>query len=333
MNRLPILVKMFVLLVCISMAAVASNTGSTVGEVLRIPEVEFAPTVDGELDADWTAPEVCNFVYTDDIFPATNGELISDHSCLWKAAWNEDGFYFFGQVFDDIIYAEGANSYEQDCFEIYFDGGNEKATAYDGNDVQWRYVYGLTADSSGWCDLGTSGECAWVETDTGWDFELALPAEVLVKDEVALFALAEGTTIGWEVQAADNDTNYRDVMTKWWSNSNNSWQDPSLFGTAELAQTSAVGIEEEAVSAGIALSAPAVISAGATVSYDIAARSSVSLSLVNIAGQVVKVLDGGVKSAGTHTAALDADGLANGVYFVNLNACGSSASDKVLLIK
>jgi len=234
-KRLPILVKMFLLLVCFSFVLSAYNSGSTVNNTLMIPYVEFSPDVDGDMDEDWAFQEVGMFVYEVAEGAGAAASQNANHSAQYKAAWNADGFYFFAEVIDDSIYAETATVHENDCFEIYFDGGNEKAASYDANDVQWRYVYGLTADSSGWCDLGATGECEWVETPNGYTFELAIPVAELVKDEAPLFDLAEGTVIGWEVQCADNDGDGREGIIKWWNISGNSWQDPGLFGTAKLA--------------------------------------------------------------------------------------------------
>jgi hypothetical protein len=311
--------------------------------ILEIPNIEFPPTLDGELDADWNAgdppavPEVA--------MPVCIGEpdypegLYNDFCSYYRAAWNADGFYFFGRVIDDIIYSDGTPNHEQDCFEIYFDGDNSKGTSYDDNDIQWRYVYGITEDSAGWKD---AGDAAWAESENGWNLELAIPVADLQKGGTQLFNLTEGTVIGWEVQTAENDGAGRDCMNKWWSESNFSWQQPVLFGTAVLTDVSSApawapdpvsGIAEPAVDEGIKLSAPSVVGSIATISYNIPVRSSVGINVINIAGQVVATLDEGVKEAGAGSATIDASGLANGVYLIKLSACGKVAGAKILVIK
>jgi hypothetical protein len=294
-----------------------------------IEEMEFAPVVDAEND-DWEGTSIVTMPIVESWQMADGG--YQDFKSYYRAGWNAEGFYFFGHVMDQERYTEGANSYEQDCFEIYFDGGNEKAASYDANDIQWRYVYGITTDSAGWCDLGTSGECAWIETDVGYDFELALPTEVLVKEEAALFTLAEGTVIGWEVQCADNDTGARDAIAKWWNMNGNSWQEPLLFGTAELVATGTEydmpetpGVEEPVAANAIDLSVPSIItSASAAVSLSVPG----TVSLYNVAGQEVK----SVNAAG-NVVDLDVSDLANGVYLVNLKAGNGSATKKITLLK
>ncbi len=226
MNRLPILAKMLLLLVCFSVMLSAYNAGSDLNNYLIIPKVEFSPTIDGTLDADWTFPEVGMFVYVTNDFPEGGA---ADMSCHYRVAWNDNGLYFFGRVFDDSIDVSHANSWERDCFEIYIDGDNSKAASYDGvDDIQWRFVYASETADGG---QAPNAEIAWMETEIGWDFELAIPASDLADTNIVL---TEGAVIGWEVQVADNDGGDRENIEKWWSNSNDSYLNPSLFGTAIL---------------------------------------------------------------------------------------------------
>jgi hypothetical protein len=141
-----------------------------------------------------------------------------------------------------------------------------------------------------------------------------------------LFDLEVGSVIGWEAQVADNDGSTREAMTKWWAADNNSWQDPGLFGTAELTPTTG-GISEPA--ANVALSVPAVVTTGnVVVSLSVPAGAAAKVSLFNVAGQLVKSAD-----ASGSTVSLDVSGLANGVYLCNLKAGNESATKKVMLLK
>ncbi|MBN1695113.1 T9SS type A sorting domain-containing protein [candidate division WOR-3 bacterium] len=298
--------------------------------VLPIPQIEFAPTIDGDLGDEWVdvedveVPEVkmSGYINESGMF---NGD--SDICSYYRVAWNADGIYFFGRVMDDSVTGEGdaANSHNNDCFELYFDGDNSKASPYDANDIQWRWVWGKTEIQSGWAD---KGEWAWLKTDDGYNFELAIPVAELVKGDppAQLFPLEVGQVIGWEVQIADNDGSTREAMTKWWAADNNSWQDPGLFGTAILSVTS--GISEPAA-ANIALSvAPVVTTGNVVVSVSVPAGIAAKVSLFNVAGQLVKAAD-----ANGSTVSLDVSGLANGVYLCNLKAGNESATKKVMLLK
>jgi hypothetical protein len=302
--------------------------------MLQIPQIAFAPTIDGDLGDEWVdvedkeIPEVTMSAFIQEAGLWTND--VDFHS-YYRVAWNADGIYFFGRVIDEVVTgeADAAASHNNDCFEIYFDGDNSKVSPYDANDVQWRWVYGKTEIESGWADVGN---WAWAEITGGYTFELAIPVAELAKGDppVQLFALTEGTVIGWEVQVADNDGSGRESMTKWWAADNNSWQDPGLFGTAILTSTTdnISGISEPAA-ANIALSvAPVVTTDNVVVSLSVPAGVQATVSLFNIAGQLVKAAD-----ANGSTVSLDISGLANGVYLCNLKAGNESVTKKVMLLK
>ncbi len=240
MKRLPILAGMIMLLVCFSFMLSAANSGSTLNGVLVIPYIADAPVIDGSMDEEWIFQPNGLFCYEQ--FESTDTVPQSvDHAAYFKAAYNEDGFYLWAKVLDDIVTGEGStNSYENDCFEIYFDGNNSDSATYDGfDDVQWRYVYGYDEDNAGWCDLGAGGSCAWAEVEGGYEFELLLDAADLADTNLVF---EPGDVIGFEVQCADNDNEEvaaagtREDIVKWWNLDGTSWQHPTLFGSALLGE-------------------------------------------------------------------------------------------------
>jgi len=173
-------------------------------------------------------------------------------------------------------------------------------------------------------------EAVWQATAEGYDVELVIPATYLADSFYT--TLTDDLVIGFETQVNDAEVSgARQNQVKWWNHDDAAWNYASLFGTAILTATNEDKVPEE-VASNISLSVPAVITSAAGISYSITARSSVQLSIINIAGQVVEVLESGVKDAGTHTASISAK-LSNGVYFCKLDACGQTATNKVLLIK
>ena len=60
----------------------------------------------------------------------------------------------------------------------------------------------------------------------------------------------------------------------------------------------------------------------ATLGYTLAGAARVRVTLFDALGRTVTVLAEGERAAGTHTAAVATDGLANGIYFVRLDADG-----------
>ena len=217
--------KVLVWTLCLTLAGVLSVGATVIDDVLQIPMTTEAPEIDGELDGSWySVTNTPMLIFVDDVLPEA-GYL--DLSGWYRACYDADGFYMFGSVLDDEIDNTGANNYECDSWEVYFDATNLKneTSLVPGNDKQWRYVYNMTDYNPGWVDPGT---CAWVETDNGYDFELFIPGDSL------LFAMEADTEIGWEAQVNERDGGVRQTMMKWWGNTNDSWFSPATWGTAML---------------------------------------------------------------------------------------------------
>ncbi|MCB2199435.1 T9SS type A sorting domain-containing protein [bacterium] len=69
------------------------------------------------------------------------------------------------------------------------------------------------------------------------------------------------------------------------------------------------------------------------ITYQLPADQPVSLSLFNVMGQRVMVLDEGHRRAGLHQVQLDASGLASGVYLYQLEAGNRKLTRKLMLLK
>jgi hypothetical protein len=135
-------------------------------------------------------------------------------------------------------------------------------------------------------------------------------------------------SIGFEVQVSDCDGFDREGILKWWSANNDSYLNPSLFGTAIISVSE---IPEETTGS-ISLTTPPILTSTTDITYTIPARSSVRLSILNVLGQVVDVPVSGVQSAGTYNAYID-EGIANGIYLIKLDACNQSVVKKSLMLK
>jgi antibiotic biosynthesis monooxygenase (ABM) superfamily enzyme len=70
-----------------------------------------------------------------------------------------------------------------------------------------------------------------------------------------------------------------------------------------------------------------------TISYSLATRSRVTLSVFNILGQKVRELVNGEKEAGSYNLAFDASGLASGVYFYCIQAGSFVQAKKLVVVK
>ncbi len=208
---------------------------SGTSQILQIPKCSTPPVIDGVLDDIW------NYTYAVPLLNYQAGldtpKSYIDHFSTLRTMWDDNYFYAFVHVMDDIICAGNPAPWKNDAIELYFDGGNDKTPFngvpdYDANDRQWIWVYGIQDTSS----LPVSsfwrgpGNWVWKKTAVGYDFELKIPKDSLT------FPLVAGHAIGFEIANDDCDNNIqgRTNTNQWWSSSPDAWKDASVFGTALL---------------------------------------------------------------------------------------------------
>ena len=195
-------------------------------DILDIPMAGTAPVIDGSMDDIWYS--VANIpLEKQNVTDETAPDDWLDCFASFKMMFDANNFYFFIQAHDDNINTTNTESWANDSFDLFFDGDNSKndqATGYDANDLQLRYMYGQTTENIG---NAPNSACKFKNTDNGYNLEVQIPANDMT------FNLEPDHTFGFEIQFNDNDTGSRDHMLKWWAASNDSWLDPSIFGTAK----------------------------------------------------------------------------------------------------
>ena len=67
--------------------------------------------------------------------------------------------------------------------------------------------------------------------------------------------------------------------------------------------------------------------------FSVPKATEVNIGLYDASGRLVRTLASGRFNAGVHSVRLEAKGLANGVYFVNMKAEGYKAVKKVVILK
>jgi hypothetical protein len=222
-----------VFLVFLSLAAAAWATMD--GDILLVPKTRVAPVIDGVLDPVWrNSTEIICTHYSNGPIPPDNW---FDLGTTFRLMWDDNYIYGFADQTDDSLVDAHANTWEQDAVEFLFDADNSKGTSYDGvNDVQLTFRHWISA----WQDILRSG--GWFDRSTvefinrnkdnglGWTLEWKIPLNALGFSQ----PLA-GTPFGWEVHIDDNDSDHRDHVGKWWAaTGDDSWHDPSTWGTARL---------------------------------------------------------------------------------------------------
>ena len=108
------------------------------------------------------------------------------------------------------------------------------------------------------------------------------------------------------------DNNYR-LMFDWWGNT---------------------GIEGTSVGLSTINNAPNPFNATTNISFSLAQNSPVSISVYNVAGQLVSTIaDNQSFDTGTHSVEWNAQSFSPGVYFCRLNADGISQTHRMLLVR
>lgn len=70
-----------------------------------------------------------------------------------------------------------------------------------------------------------------------------------------------------------------------------------------------------------------------TISYQLSRRTPVTLTLYDLQGRQVRVLDAGSRDQGRHRITLDGSGLSSGLYFYRLVVDQTTTQKRLLLIK
>lgn len=212
-------------------------------KIIKVFPAVKSITIDGE-ENDWArAPKHKMRLEVD---PGTGSPIENkdDLTSYFKMLWDEDNLYVFARIQDQDINTDGTELYERDGFEVYIDGDNSKTAAivsppvvfpppaYDINDDFFRFIPGEASAFSAWGLIDPSNfEFAIMSTDEGYNVEIKMPFA-----ELPGFPAVDkmGHEFGLEFQTNDNDYGNRESFLKWNSGLDDSYFNPSIFGTAVL---------------------------------------------------------------------------------------------------
>jgi len=314
----------------------------TVYPELTIPKVNgTAPTVDATMEGAWSsAPLFSGHVFIQrqagdyDETLWTDPVFLEDIFFDYKTLYDDEYFYLFVDVVDDERNVDGDASYNMDGIELYFDAGNTDGTQYDDGDAQYRWVYNTEAGDGNNSPVATNEEFAWTDTDLGYAFELKFPLDSLPQGG----DYGDGYIFGFEVQVNDNDGGAREHLMRWWSDDNNSWADPSLFGTAALeAANIQVGVEDEApgLASSFALEQnyPNPFNPVTTIPFTVPRDGHITLTVHNILGEKVATLVDGFRTANQYEVNFNGVDLSSGIYFYTLKTTKSVQTKRMVLLK
>ncbi len=198
----------------------------TVTDAVLVDRVGTAPVIDGTIDNLWgniTGYELANQI---------QGNISNDDdlSATFKLVWDNDYFYVLGEITDDALVNDNGAVYQDDAVEIYFDFGNDKATAYANNDFQFTFRWEDNAINVSPAQNSSAGvDFAMESSSTGYVFELRMPWNTLGGTPEV------GQLHGFDFQLNDDDNGgARDGKLSWNAATDDAWENPSIFGTVIL---------------------------------------------------------------------------------------------------
>jgi oligosaccharide reducing-end xylanase len=193
------------------------------------------------------------------------------------------------------------------------DVNNDKATTYGTNDVQYTF---------GWNDGTVVGALPSGRSTTGITYSaLARTGGYVVEARIPWSTVQAtpllGQKIGIEFMVNDDDDNAaRDGKLSWNSATDNAYQDPSLFGTALLADIITDITDFEKSNEVVAFPNPF------TTEISVRALGEFEYVLQNVSGEVLE------SGKGLDQIQLG-NNLANGLYFLNIKYASSTKVVKI----
>ena len=307
-----------------------------ISEVINIEYTDSAPEIDGVMDeGEWDiADELSLEKFEDTTRPDTLLNAWTDHFSSFKVMWDEENFYAFVTVIDNELDGSDKTSpWLNDAVEIFFDGNNDKLGLgeYDSSDVQWRWVYGEVVDDTS--NAGSNiGNWIFKDTDMGYNLELSISKAELEY----ILALEDDEEFGFEVSNANRDNGARVDVRHWWTSDGLTWNNPSLFGTAILANGPLVSVKKiEGVPTQFSLEQnyPNPFNPTTTITYSIVKSSNVNITVFDAIGREVATLVNQDQSAGNYSVTFDAANLSSGLYFYTLKSGNVGMTKKMMLLK
>ncbi len=192
---------------------------------LNILQTNITPIIDGDIDPLW------NNYSSQPLDKLLDGPKPSnsDFSAWFKTTWDKTNLYIITVVTDESKINDSGDIWKDDAVEIYIDIDNNKLSSYGANDYQYTFRWNdpTIHNSNG----NTNGiEFKIKGTSTGYILETKFPWSTLGEDEAK-----NGVLMGLDVHIHDDDDGTeRDNKISWYTTTDQSWNNPSLFATVSL---------------------------------------------------------------------------------------------------
>lgn len=313
------------------------------GRLVPIPFTAQPIKIDAEVDYGWkdAAPVFGNYRWKDTLL--NNVGSPDDIELQWWAMWDFDYLYLLVDVKDDVLLNEGANNWQDDGIEMWWDGNASRYTTYtDANDLSFSWLYNAETvlnPMGNWRGALSPEQLAtFVQaqkfTDKGFMLEMAMPWDVLGTD------VGYGALVALDVDYNDSDTPGvdRDTKVKCYDPTDNSWQNPSLLGLGQLVGgkiASEIESDVDIVVTTYELSQnyPNPFNPSTTIEFAIPQADRVKLTIYDILGRQVAILVDERMEAGRHAVTFDASKFATGVYLYSLETAEKTINKKMMFVK
>jgi hypothetical protein len=216
------------------------------------------------------------------------------------------------------------------------------------------------ADSGDW-ETVEGEDYARVETDLGYNLELRIPFDAIVKGE--RYASGEvGWVMGLATNTMDNDEGTREHVLRWSSNMDDQvWNHPWRHGTITFLEGNKVNMSTEnyitgvdtntvdySIPAGVGVATdveapfafelaqnyPNPFNPSTNIAFALPNTENVTLNVYNLLGvKVASLISNQVMQAGVHNITFDASELNSGVYIYQLHAGANVMTKKMMFVK
>lgn len=184
-------------------------------------------TIDGDVDDAWKdAAEVALSINT-----GAKAEAKA------KLLWDEENLYVLANVKDAVLDKEASATHEQDSIEVFIDENNEKTSAYQDDDKQYRVNYDNEQSFNGTKCVKENVTSATAKTDDGYIVEAAFKWTDITAEL--------GAKVGLDLQINDAEAGKRIGTLNWADNSGNGWSSTEGYGTILLSEKAAKPAETE----------------------------------------------------------------------------------------
>jgi hypothetical protein len=205
-----------------------SKAGAKMVAHASIKKTGKAPVIDGKVDDCWAKAE--KYKIKNSLYESPSSE--KDLSAYFQTMYDNDNLYLIVNVTDDDLRHDSSEQYQDDNIEIFIDADNSKSNSYGDNDYQYCFNWDAASPViSEYNNKNIQGiELSMENTDGGYIAEIKFPfAAIGVTPK-------PGSSIGLDVQVNDDDNGGdRDSKIAWCATQDNAWENPSVFGIAELA--------------------------------------------------------------------------------------------------